>query len=123
GNNYIKQFSKMIAMSSRSLHNNEKYTRDNLGTQHINDNLMHKFGIKSFNELSSEYDIYDLIKHSQNHPDLFLACGEEDFLYNENTDLHNWLLSQGVNHHFQTRSRDHSWSYCRQITYPTINWL
>lgn len=123
GYKYSEQFGKIIALSSRILHKNEKYTRDNLATQHINDNLMYKFGIKSFNELSSEYDIYDLIKHSQNHPDLFLACGEEDFLYNENKDLHNWLMSQDVNHQFQTSSGDHSWSYWRQMIYPAIDWL
>lgn len=123
GYKHSELFGKVFALSSRILHKNDRSVPNDSELDHIHNDLKHKFGIDSISELKLEYDIYELIKNADHHPELFLVCGEGDYLFNENEELHNWLISEEIPHQYYTGDGDHSWSYWRKMIYPAVDWL
>lgn len=122
GFKYEELFGKIFAFSSRILTQNEKHHElddSNL----INTHIKTLFNIDAYKQLSSSDDIYEIIKSAENKPELLLACGEDDYLINENEELHRWLIKQGINHEYITGDGEHTWEYWSKHINTGIDWL
>lgn len=51
------------------------------------------------------------VKGKQKVPHLYMACGTEDFLYNDNLRFRNHLETHGVDHAYVEGPGDHSWAF------------
>lgn len=56
-------------------------------------------------------------------PDIFLACGTEDFLYAQNTDYHTHLQSIGYPHQWRTQEGNHDFDFWNKAMPAALEWL
>lgn len=60
----------------------------------------------------SDKDPKYLIENTKNVPDIFMACGENDFLIDKNVDFYDFLKSKNVNVDFIQAPGEHTWEFC-----------
>lgn len=76
-------------------------------------------------DLPPRLDILQLLEDPKNRkklPELFLSCGTEDYLYRENSYLHNYLEKKDISHHYFEASGEHDWLFWNQVVPKFINW-
>ena len=61
---------------------------------------------------NSDMDPKHLIETCMDIPDIFMACGTDDFLYEKNVDFHDFLKSKGIDATFVEASGEHTWEFC-----------
>lgn len=61
---------------------------------------------------NSDMDPKHLIETCGDIPDIFMACGVDDFLYEKNVDFHDFLKSKGIDATFVEASGEHTWEFC-----------
>jgi S-formylglutathione hydrolase FrmB len=64
-----------------------------------------------------------LIDSGTERPNLYMACGSEDFLIDSNRDLHNYLVDIGYEHRYTEGSGTHSWAYWDEHIEKALIWL
>lgn len=68
-------------------------------------------------------NLYTLSKDSLNKVKLYITCGTEDFLFNENEEFHNHLLKLKYDHVYLTGPGSHSWNYWDQEIEKALKWI
>lgn len=63
------------------------------------------------------------MRNTQTAPKLFLACGTEDFLYEENCQYHQHLNTIGYEHVFNVKPGDHNWDFWDSEIQQVLSWL
>ncbi|MDF2985520.1 MAG: putative esterase [Eubacterium sp.] len=66
--------------------------------------------------------IADLRKRNADIPKIYMACGTEDFLINENRDYHNYLASENIEHTYVEDSGVHDWNFWNKYIEKGIDW-
>ena len=61
---------------------------------------------------NSDKDPKYLIENTDNVPEIFMACGDEDFLFNKNVDFYEYLDSKNLAVEFIKDSGEHTWEFC-----------
>ena len=111
GLKYYENFSK-IGMISAAL------ITDDIVSYASDDNVLRsrEFYESIFGNLDelegSDMDPKALIESCSDVPDIFMACGEGDFLLDKNVDFHEYLTSNGINCEFITPEGEHTWEFC-----------
>ena len=111
GLKYSQNFSK-IGMISSALITDDivNYTSDDnvLRSRRFYESI---FG--NLDELKgSDMDPKALIESTQDIPDIFMACGEDDFLFDKNVDFYEFLKSKSVDCEFVKAEGEHTWEFC-----------
>lgn len=111
GLKYSQNFSK-IGMISSALITDDivDYTSDSnvLRSREFYESI---FG--NLNNLKgSDMDPKALIETTENIPDIFMACGEDDFLLDKNIDFHDFLTFKGIDCEFVKAEGEHTWEFC-----------
>ena len=75
------------------------------------------------NANNPEEQIRRLQKEGEPLPELFMACGTEDFLLGENRSFHRFLEEQDVNHEYTESPGEHNWTFWNQYVEPAIRWM
>ncbi len=57
------------------------------------------------------------------NPPIYMACGTEDFLIEENRAFHQFLVSEGVDVTYIESPGIHNWEYWNRYLEPSIQWL
>ena len=60
---------------------------------------------------------------AENKTNLYIACGTEDFLYQENCRFHEYLNEIGYDHVFSTREGNHNWDFWDSEIKKVLDWL
>ena len=60
----------------------------------------------------SDMDPKALIENCHDIPDIFMACGEDDFLIEKNIDFYNFLNSRNIGCEFVRAPGEHTWEFC-----------
>ena len=60
----------------------------------------------------SDMDPKYLIDSCEDLPEIFMACGVDDFLFEKNVDFHEFLKSRNVDATFIKASGEHTWEFC-----------
>ena len=55
-------------------------------------------------------------------PRLFMACGTEDFLLNQNREFHQFLVDQKVPVKYVEDTGAHDWPFWNKMIEPAIRW-
>ena len=53
-----------------------------------------------------------LIDNCRDIPDIYMACGVDDFLYGKNVDFHEFLKSREIDATFVEAEGEHTWEFC-----------
>lgn len=61
---------------------------------------------------SSDMNPKHLIDNCRDIPDIYMACGVDDFLYGKNVDFHEFLKSREIDATFVEAEGEHTWEFC-----------
>ncbi|MEE1128915.1 MAG: alpha/beta hydrolase family protein [Methanobrevibacter sp.] len=122
GLKYHKNFSKIGMISSALI-------TDEIANYSNDDNVLRSreffesiFG--NLNELKgSDMDPKALIENCVDIPDIFMACGVDDFLYGKNKDFYSYLKSKGIEATFIEDEGEHTWEFCDKFIKEFIKTL
>lgn len=64
-----------------------------------------------------------LKKEKKKVPDLYMACGTEDFLLEENRNFHRFLCEQQVPHRYLESKGIHNFKFWNQYLEPALQWI
>lgn len=64
-----------------------------------------------------------LVEENVSLPKIYMACGEEDFLLNENRDFKNYLETIGVDVFYEEGPGGHDWDYWNTYIKKVLDWL
>lgn len=126
GLKFPQTFGKMFGLSSALIINNIKGmkpgTKDGIADY---DYYIRTFG--NLNELdTSENNPEYLIKKRQSSGEeiqpIFMACGTEDFLIDENHEFRDFLEEHNVNLCYKESSGIHDWKFWNEYIEPAIQW-
>ena len=111
GLKYSQNFSK-IGMISPALITDDivDYTDDNnvLRSKNYYESI---FG--NLDEIAgSDKDPKYLIENCPDIPDIYMACGFDDFLFEKSTDFYDFLKSKGIDATFVEAEGEHTWDFC-----------
>ena len=88
--------------------------------------FVHTFG-KPSKILGSDVDPKALAKGLMDgggpRPNIYMACGSEDFLIESNRDLHNYLEGIGYGHQYTEGHGTHAWEYWDYHIEKALDWL
>lgn len=111
GLKYSKNFSK-IGMISAAL------ITDDIVNYVNDDNVLRSkdFYESVFGDLNkvknSDKDPKYLIENTEDIPDIYMACGVDDFLYDKNKEFYEFLNSKNIDAEFVQDQGEHSWEFC-----------
>lgn len=74
-------------------------------------------------EANPKYLIKKIKENASIVPDIFLACGTEDFLFQANVEMSNYLKEQNITHTFVKDSGVHDFNFWNKMLEPGICWL
>ncbi len=122
GLRYPEVFGKIGAMSSALIHREVAQMKEGEGNEVANYAYYRSvFGEPSKlmeSESSPEFLVDRLIAEKKKIPEIFMACGTEDFLIENNRSFHSFLESRGVEHIYKEDSGEHNmefWSKYSEI--------
>lgn len=64
-----------------------------------------------------------LAKEGINFPDIYMACGEQDFLLEKNNKIVEILSENGVKHLYETGPGGHEWEFWDTYIKRALDWL
>lgn len=118
---YNDTFSKLAAFSSRVLTAQEK-NHDLSQEDKMNLHMQYIVGSKSYSDLEGDLDIYKLAQ-KENRPELFIACGTEDFIYQDSRELHEFLEEKNIEHIYEEAPGEHKWDFWDIYIEKAIEWM
>lgn len=122
GLKYFKNFSK-IGMISAAL------ITDDIADYVSDDNVLRdvSFYESCFGDLdniqNSDKNPKYLIDNCEDIPDIFMACGDNDFLIDKNIDFYNFLKSRNIEAEFIQAPGEHTWEFCDKYVKEFIKTL
>ena len=111
GLKYYKNFSK-IGMISPAL------ITDDISKYQMNNNVLYSkdFYESVFGDLdkvkNSDKDPKYLIEKTEDIPDIYMACGIDDFLFEKCVDFYRFLYSKDIDATFISTEGEHTWEFC-----------
>lgn len=74
-------------------------------------------------EKNPEYLVAERIKNGETIQPIFMACGTEDFLINENHEFRDFLTQNKVDLTYKESTGIHDWKFWNEYLEPAIQWL
>ncbi len=72
-------------------------------------------------EADYEHYALQLIKSKVNLPKLYIACGTEDFLIEQNREFHTYLTKIGYTHSYTESPGEHNWDFWREYIITALS--
>lgn len=124
---YPETFGKIVGLSSALIINNIKNKKEGF-TDYIAD---FDYYVSVFGDLDKldnsvnnpEYIIKKLIDGNKAVPPIYMACGTEDFLIEENRGFYDFLKSKAVEVEYVEGPGNHNWDFWDKYLEPSIQWL
>lgn len=117
---FSQTFGKIAALSSPVL--TKSCQRELKEDTPINKRVRHLIGGSSYRMLPKDMDIKELLSNVPNQK-IYLACGTEDFLYEDSKELHQWMTERNYAHTYHESTGEHNWSYWNNEIQEVIKWL
>lgn len=64
-----------------------------------------------------------LLEAGETIPNIYMACGSEDFLIEENKDFSAFLNEVGIKHEFHISPGNHNWAFWDEYIEKALDWL
>ncbi|WP_125205915.1 alpha/beta hydrolase [Capsulimonas corticalis] len=77
------------------------------------------------NAIGGPNDVHTLAEKSDpaTRPALWIDCGTEDFLFNQNEEMHAYFQTLGIAHEYFTMPGDHNWAFWDQQIQEALPWV
>lgn len=126
GLKYTKNFSRIIALSSALI----SYNIAGIEEGYKDPVADYKYYTRIFGDLNkligSDKDpealAHSLKESGADMPKIYMACGTEDFLLNENRNYHNFLTSENIEHTYIEGPGIHNWDFWNEYIEKSILW-
>lgn len=116
GLSHPELFSKVIALSGVIDINQRRASFNNTSR-------IYKFETLFGNDIKQTYlDIYHLAKHMK-HQALLIVIGTEDFLYEDNKNFHEFLVSNNIKHTYLEDKGSHDWMFWDKHIQTTLEFI
>lgn len=126
GLKYSHNFSKIMAMSSAlityKITNAEPGYTDGIATYEYFTRVFGRLDALEGSDKDLEALIYDIQKNNKPLPEIYLCCGDDDFLLDVNVKFHRFLNSQEINHIYEQSAGVHDWVFWREYISKVIPW-
>ena len=127
GLQYPETFGKIVGLSSALIIHNIK----NIESDFIDDIANYEYYAMTFGDLklletsdNNPEVLYNKLKMAGKRiPPIFMACGTEDFLINENRAFHEFLLSENADVDYNESPGIHDWKFWNEYLEPGIQWI
>ena len=124
---YPEHFGKMFGLSSALIVNGIKGMKPG----EKNDIADYDYYAQIFGDLDQleesannpEYLVAERKKKGGTIQPIFMACGTEDFLLNENREFRDFLVKEGVDVIYRESTGIHEWKFWNEYLEPAIQWL
>jgi len=127
GLTYPETFGKIFALSSaliiHNIENIKEDFRDGVADYDYYSSIFGDLSALDKSENNPEYLICKMKENQQNIPFIYMACGTEDFLIQENRAFHKFLLEETVDVQYVESPGAHNWTFWNQNLEPAIQWL
>ena len=111
GLKYSQNFSKIGMISSALITDDIVNYIDDDNVLRSRDFYESVFG--NLDELKgSDMDPKALVENCDNVPDIYMACGFDDFLLEKNVDFHEFLKDKNIDSTFVRDEGEHTWEFC-----------
>ena len=122
---YSEVFGNILAFSSKLL---TRSSNENLDSDHsIHQRLRTIIESSSTTAMPVEMDIEELasrvLEKKDKNPNLYLSCGTEDNLIEENKGLHRFLLDNKYVHEYVEAPGKHDWDFWTLFIEQSMEWL
>ena len=119
---YPKRYQKAFSLSGAlDISHIQTLTRDS-GRKTMFDSV---FGKK--NVFQTKHDLFFLTQKNIDKdiliPDMFIACGKEDFLYESNKKFHLFLDEKKIKHQYIVDTGVHDWDFWDRFLISALEWL
>lgn len=126
GLRYPDTFGKILALSSALI----IHDIENQGPGFSNDMADYDYYTSVFGPLDSleesvnnpEYLVKDLLRKGAVLPDIYMACGTEDFLLKQNREFRDFLKQQSVAVRYEESPGIHDWKFWNEYLAKAIQW-
>ena len=126
GLKYSDTFSRIIALSSALITNRIAGIPEDFN----NGIADYKYYSRVFGDVNklkgSDRDpealVLQLKQDNKQIPEIYMACGTEDFLLNENREFHQFLVSEGIEHTYIEAPGVHDWKFWNEFISKGLEW-
>lgn len=126
GLKYAERFGRIIALSSALI----TYKIAGLAPGYQDDIADYNYYKRVFGDLDrlhgSDKDLEALGKQLKekgtSFPDIYMACGTEDFLLDVNRRFHDYLNQEGIPHFYKESAGTHDWNFWNEYIGPAMEW-
>ncbi len=127
GLNNTDTFGKIFGLSSALIINDIKNKKEGFK----NEVADYDYYVSIFGDLSEldesdknpEYLIKQLKTEGKDIPPIFMACGTEDFLLNQNRQFNEFLVKEGINVDYRESKGIHDWNFWNEYLEKAVKWL
>ena len=127
GLKYHDRFSRIISLSSALITDSIA----DIKPGHVDEVADYDYYSSTFGDLNelpgSDKDpnalVRQVVERGKDIPELFMACGTEDFLLENNRKFHKTLEQEGLEHIYIEKSGSHEWSFVNGIMEDAVKWV
>lgn len=126
GLKYSDTFGRIIALSSALI----TYNIAGIPEDYKDPVADYKYYTRVFGDLNKligsdkdpEAIAHNLKESGKDIPKIYMACGTEDFLLNENRKYHNFLTSENIEHTYEEDAGIHDWTFWNKYIEKALEW-
>jgi len=124
---YPETFGKIVALSSaliiHNIKNKTEEFEDAIADYAYYSSVFGDLDKLESNKNNPEYLIKELKKENKPIPAIYMACGTEDFLIQENRAFHKFLEDEDVDVEYIESPGIHDWNFWNSYLEPSIQWI
>lgn len=124
---YPEQFGKAFGLSTalvvNDIKNMEPGTKNEVADYEYYADVFGDLTKLDTSEKNPEYLVQKLKKEGKAVSPIFIACGTEDFMLQNNRDFRDFLLAQQVDVTYRESTGAHEWKFWNEYLEPAIKWL
>ena len=119
----FESYSKVIALSSALIVNELSSMTDNpIANKAYYENVFGNLQIAAQTDHNPEVLLKKKQAEGKAVPEIFMACGSEDFLFDANNAFDAFLTKQGIAHTYRVTPGIHNWKFWNSCLVPAFEW-